>query len=150
MIFVCAGAGFAPMRAFLWERLAMRHAGLSLAEAALFNGIRSSSLDYIYRDEIGRFAAEGALNHVHVATSRERPGCRDYVQDRIREQGALVWRLLAADGYVYVCGSPPVREAVRAALIDVVAEHGSLSREHAQAFLDRLETTTRYRPDLWG
>jgi cytochrome P450/NADPH-cytochrome P450 reductase len=150
MIFVSAGTGFAPMRAFLWERLAMKHAGNSLAEAALFNGIRSSTLDYIYRDEIGRFAAEGVLNHVHVATSREPPGGRDYVQDRIREQGALVWRLLGAGGYVYVCGSQPVRAAVRAAFVDVVAEHGSLPRENAEAYLQELETTARYRPDLWG
>ena len=138
------------MRAFLWERLAMKQAGVPLAEAALFNGIRSSSLDYIYRDEIGQFAAEGVLDHVHVATSRERPDRRDYVQDRIREQGALVWRLLAAGGYVYVCGSQPMRDAVRAAFVDVVAEHGSLPPEHAEAYLDELETTARYRPDLWG
>jgi cytochrome P450/NADPH-cytochrome P450 reductase len=150
MIFVSAGTGFAPMRAFLWERLAMKQAGVSLAEAALFNGIRSGSLDYIYRDEVERFAAEGALDHVHVATSRERPGRRDYVQDRIREQGALVWRLLASDGYVYVCGSQPMRDAVSAAFVDVVAEHGSLPREHAEAYLHELETTARYRPDLWG
>ena len=150
MIFVSAGTGLAPMRAFLWERLAMKRAGVSLAEAALFNGIRSSSQDYIYRDEIGRFAAEGVLNHVHVATSRERPGRRDYVQDRIRAQGALVWRLLAAGGYVYVCGSQPMREAVRDAFADVIAEHGALPRERAGAYLDQLETTARYRPDLWG
>ena len=74
MIFVLAGTGFAPMRAFVWERLALKHAGVPLAEAALFNGIRSSSLDFIYRDELERFAAEGVLDHVHVATSRERPG----------------------------------------------------------------------------
>ena len=150
MIFVSAGTGIAPMRAFLWERLALKQAGVSLAEAALFNGIRSSRLDYIYRDEIGQFAAEGVLNHVQVATSRERPGRRDYVQDRIREQGALVWRLLAADGYVYICGSQPMRDAVRAAFVDVIAEHGSMPREHAEAYLHELETTTRYRPDLWG
>jgi sulfite reductase alpha subunit-like flavoprotein len=150
MIFVSAGTGIAPMRAFLWERLALKQAGVSLAEAALFNGIRSSRLDYIYRDEIGQFAAEGVLNHVQVATSRERPGRRDYVQDRIREQGALVWRLLAADGYVYICGSQPMRDAVRAAFVDVIAEHGSMPREHAGAYLHELETTARYRPDLWG
>jgi cytochrome P450 / NADPH-cytochrome P450 reductase len=150
MIFVSAGTGFAPMRAFLWERLAMKHSGVSLAEAALFNGIRSSSLDFIYQDEIGRFGAEGVLNHVHVATSRERPGRRVYVQDRIREQGALVWRLLAAEGYVYVCGSQPMRDAVRAAFADVVAEHGPMPRERAEAYLHELETTARYRPDLWG
>jgi cytochrome P450 / NADPH-cytochrome P450 reductase len=150
MIFVCAGTGFAPMRAFLWERLAWQRAGTWLAEAALFNGIRSSRLDYIYRDEIGRFTAEGVLDHVHVAMSREQPGRRDYVQDRIREQGPLVWRLLAAEGYVYVCGSQPMRDGVRAAFVDVVAEHGSLPRGQAEAYIDGLETTAHYRPDLWG
>jgi sulfite reductase alpha subunit-like flavoprotein len=150
MIFVSAGTGLAPMRAFLWERLAMKRDGMALAEAALFNGIRSSGADYIYRDEIGQFAAEGVLNHVHVATSRDRPGMRDYVQDRIRAQGALIWRLLEAGGYVYICGAQPMRDGVRAAFADVVAEHGSLPPDHAQAYLAELETTTRYRPDLWG
>jgi cytochrome P450/NADPH-cytochrome P450 reductase len=150
MIFVSAGTGLAPMRAFLWERLAMQRSGVMLAEAALFNGIRSASRDYIYRDEIGRFAAEGVLNHVHVAMSREQPGHREYVQDRIRAQGALVWRLLAAGGYVYVCGSQPMRDAVRAAFADVIADHGGLPRDRAAAYLAELETTARYRPDLWG
>jgi cytochrome P450 / NADPH-cytochrome P450 reductase len=150
MIFVSAGTGFAPMRAFLWERVAMKRAGIALAEAALFNGIRSASLDYIYRDEIGHFEAEGVLDHLHIATSREPPGCHDYVQNRIREQGALVWRLLAAGGCAYVCGSQPMRGAVRAAFVDVAAEHGALPQERAAAYVDELEATARYRPDLWG
>ena len=151
MIFVSIGTGFAPMRAFLWERAALKRAGVSLAEAALFNGIRSSTLDYIYRDEIEQFAAEGVLNHVHVATSREPPGSREYVQDRIRAQGALVWRLLDAGGYVYVCGSQPMRGAVRAALIDVVTEHGSLPREHAEAYLQegRCDLVALAREMMW-
>jgi sulfite reductase alpha subunit-like flavoprotein len=150
MIFVSAGTGLAPMRAFLWERLAMQREGVPLAEAALFNGIRTSSQDYIYRDEIARFAAEGVLNHVQVVMSREQPGRREYVQDRIRAQGALVWRLLEAGGYVYVCGSQPMRDAVRAAFTDVIADHGALPRERAAAYLHELEITTRYRPDLWS
>jgi cytochrome P450/NADPH-cytochrome P450 reductase len=148
MIFISAGTGLAPMRAFLWERLAMRRAGAPLAEAALFNGIRSRH-DYLYRDEIGQFAAEGVLNHVHVAMSREPPE-HLHVQDLIRAQGALVWRLLEAGGYVYVCGSAPVRAEIRAALADVIADHGALLPERAGAYLDELETTARYRPDLWG
>ena len=150
MIFVSAGTGFAPMRAFLGERLATRRAGGSLAEAALFNGIRSTSLDYIYRQEIEQLAAGGVLDHVHIAASRERPGHRDHVQDRIREQSELVWRLLSAGGYVYVCGSQAMRAAVRAAFADVVAERGAMPREDADAYLQDLEATARYRPDVWG
>jgi cytochrome P450/NADPH-cytochrome P450 reductase len=151
MIFVSAGTGFAPMRAFLWERLALKREGVALSEAALFNGIRSRHLDDIYRDEIEMFAAEGVLDHVHVATSRERPDRREYVQDRLRDEGALVWRLLGAGGYVYVCGSKAMRDGVHAAFVDVVAEHGAMPREHAEAFLEELELSQRrYRPDLWG
>jgi cytochrome P450 / NADPH-cytochrome P450 reductase len=149
MIFVSAGTGFAPMRAFLWERVALSRDGVALAEAALFNGIRARGLDWIYRDEIERFSAAGVLDHVHVVTSRE--GRREYVQDRLREHGALVWRLLEAGAYVYVCGSQPMREGVREAFVDVVAEYGTMPREHAEAWLEELELTRkRYRPDLWG
>jgi len=151
MVFVSAGTGFAPMRAFLWERLALKREGIALGEAALFNGIRSSVLDFIYRDEIDRFVAEGALDHLYVATSREVPDQRVYVQNLIREKGDLVWRLINAGGYVYVCGSQAMRDSVRAAFVDVVGEHGSLPRAHAEALVHDLETTeNRYRPDVWG
>jgi sulfite reductase alpha subunit-like flavoprotein len=150
MLFVSAGTGFAPMRAFLWERLALKREGAALAEAALFNGIRSRSLDYIYQDEIEMFAAEGVLDHVHLVTSREQPGRREYVQHRLLEQSALVWRLLETGGYVYVCGSQPMREGVRGAFVEIVAEQGPMPREHAEAFLEQLEISeNRYRPDLW-
>jgi sulfite reductase alpha subunit-like flavoprotein len=138
------------MRAFLWERLALKREGAALAEAALFNGIRSRTLDYIYREEIEMFAAEGVLDHVHLVTSREQPGRCEYVQDRLRDQGALIWRLLETGGYVYVCGSHPMREGVREAFVDIVGEHGLMPREHAEAFLEQLEMSEkRYRPDLW-
>ena len=84
-------------------------------------------------------------------TSREQPGRREYVQDRLREEGLLVWRLLEAGGYVYVCGSQGMREGVRAAFVEIAGEHGELPRERAEAFVEQLELTQkRYRPDLWG
>jgi cytochrome P450/NADPH-cytochrome P450 reductase len=151
MIFISAGTGFAPMRAFLWERLALKRQGVVLSEAALFNGIRSRNLDLIYRDEIELFANAGALDHLHIVTSREQPNRREYVQERLRAHGALVWRLLQAGGYVYVCGSKPMRDGVRDAFVDVVSEHGDMPREHAEAFLEELEISKkRYRPDVWG
>jgi len=151
MIFVSAGTGLAPMRAFLWERLALKRAGKPLPEALLFNGIRSTALDYVYRDEIEWFVSEGVLNDVQIATSREDPARREYVQDRLRAHGDRVWRLLEEGAYVYVCGSQPMRDGVRAAFVDLIADHASLPRERAEAVLLELETVdNRYRPDLWG
>jgi sulfite reductase alpha subunit-like flavoprotein len=150
MIFVSAGTGFAPIRGFLWERLALKRQGFGLAEAALFNGIRARGLDDIYCADIERFEAEGVLDHVHVVTSRDCDG-REYVQDRLRAQGELVWRLLESGGYVYVCGSQQMREGVREAYVDVIANRGRMPREHAEAVLEELELTERrYRPDVWG
>jgi cytochrome P450 / NADPH-cytochrome P450 reductase len=151
MVFISAGTGYAPMRAFLWERLALKREGGKLAPAALFNGIRSSTFDYIYRDEIEAFVAEGVLDHLHVAMSRETPGKRDYVQDRIVEQGALVWALVQQGGYIYVCGSQAMRNDVRGALVSVFMRHGALPAEAAEAYMRELESSEdRYRPDVWN
>jgi sulfite reductase (NADPH) flavoprotein alpha-component len=99
----------------------------------------------------GAIVAEGVLDQLQVVTSREPSGGGEYVQDRLREHGVLVWRLLEAGGYVYVCGSQPMRDGVRDAFVDIVGEHGGMPREHAEAFLEQLELTEkRYRPDLWG
>jgi sulfite reductase alpha subunit-like flavoprotein len=43
-----------------------------------------------------------------------------------------------------------MRDGVRAAFADVLAEHGPMPRPDAVAYLDRLEADGRYRPDLWG
>jgi cytochrome P450/NADPH-cytochrome P450 reductase len=151
MIFVSAGTGFAPMRAFLWERLALKRSGTPLSEAVLFNGIRSTAMDYIYRDEIEWFLSEGVLNDVQVCTSREDPARREYVQDRLRAHGDRVWRMLEEGAYVYVCGAQQMRDGVRAAFVDLIAEHASLPHERAESILLELETVdNRYRPDLWG
>jgi sulfite reductase (NADPH) flavoprotein alpha-component len=149
MIFVSAGTGFAPMRAFLWERAALAADGVPLGEAALFNGIRSRAEDFVYADELEQLAAEGVLDHLHVVTSRD--GEREYVQDRLRAEGDLLWRLLEAGAYVYVCGAQAMRDGVRRAFVDVVAAHAPMPLEHAEAFLEELELREhRYRPDLWG
>jgi len=91
------------------------------------------------------------LDGVHVATSREDPARREYVQDLLLAQSNRVWRLLEDGAYVYVCGSQQMRDGVRAAFVDLIAEHASLPRERAKSVLLELETVdNRYRPDLWG
>jgi pSer/pThr/pTyr-binding forkhead associated (FHA) protein len=68
---------------------------------------------------------------------------------RFRLAGQELQRLTDAGGYVYVCGSQPMRDAVRAAFAGVATEHGAMPHERAAAYLDELETITRYRADLW-
>jgi cytochrome P450/NADPH-cytochrome P450 reductase len=151
MLFVSAGTGYAPMRAFLWERLALKREGVKLGTAALFNGIRASKLDYIYADEIQMFVDEGVLDHLHVAMSREKPGVRDYVQDRITSQAALNWKLIDKGAFVYVCGSQQMRDDVRTAFVTCIAKGGKKTPAQAEAYMAAMEgPEDRYRPDVWG
>ncbi len=152
MIFVSAGTGYAPMRAFLWERLAMQREGVPLGPAALFNGIRASKLDYIYGDEIDDVRRGGRARAPLCRMSREVPDKRVYVQDLLREQGALVLATSSTMArYIYVCGSQVMRDDVRAALVAVFAERGGMTPEEADAYLTEMETTDkRYRPDMWS
>lgn len=45
----------------------------------------------------------------HVAMSREVPGKREYVQHRIVEEGALVWKLLEDVAYISVSSPQTMR-----------------------------------------
>ena len=47
-----------------------------------------------------------------------------YVQDRLRESGALVWRLLCAGAHFYVCGDAAhMAGAVEDALLAIIESH---------------------------
>ena len=47
-----------------------------------------------------------------------------YVQDRLRESGALVWRLLQGGGHFYVCGDAAhMAGAVERALLQIITSH---------------------------
>ena len=47
-----------------------------------------------------------------------------YVQDRLRQQGALVWELLQQQGHVYVCGdAAAMAPTVEKTLVEIFQEH---------------------------
>ena len=47
-----------------------------------------------------------------------------YVQDRLREQGELVWKLLQAGGHFYVCGDAAhMAGSVEQALLHIINHH---------------------------
>ena len=47
-----------------------------------------------------------------------------YVQDRLRENGELVWKLLQGGGHFYVCGDAAhMAGAVEQALLHIIDQH---------------------------
>ncbi len=145
MIMIGPGTGIAPFRAFLHERQALGHKGRNW----LFFGERSAQTDFLYCDELRQMTESRHLTRLDTAFSRDQAH-KIYVQDRMKENGAELWRWLSDGAQVYVCGDASrMAKDVDAALHDVVAQHGTMSVEAAQEFVSQLHDDRRYHRDVY-
>jgi cytochrome P450 / NADPH-cytochrome P450 reductase len=150
IILIGAGTGLAPFRGFLQDRAARKASGQTVGKALLFFGCRHAEHDYIYRDELQRFVEQGVVT-IFTAFSRQDPAQKVYVQDRVLEQGDLVWQTLQEGGALYVCGDASGMSAgVRKSLQAIVAGKLGLSADEAGRWLDDLARDGRYALDVWA
>ncbi len=89
-----------------------------------------------------------------VKPYRSRPVPRSkrkiYVQDKLREQGAELWRWINDGAHIYVCGDAGRMAAdVEKALLEVIAEFGAMDIEAADEFLSELRVERRYQRDVY-
>lgn len=145
VIMVGPGTGVAPFRAFLEERAEQGHGGRNW----LFFGDRRFRTDFLYQREWLRWREQGVLDRISVAFSRDQAE-KVYVQDRLRHQGAEIWRWLDDGACFYVCGDAEhMAPDVHQALVDVVAEHGGMSADDATAWVGQLQKDKRYQRDVY-
>ncbi|MGA7886957.1 MAG: oxidoreductase [Acidobacteriaceae bacterium] len=145
VIMVGPGTGVAPFRAYLQHK----QASLGRWPMWLFFGDQRYAQDFLYRDEFEAWVADGTLNRLDTAFSRDQ-AFKIYVQDRIREQSAELWRWLDQGAYFYVCGdSQRMAPDVEKALLDAVATHSGRGPEYAQEFLAAMKKQKRYLRDVY-
>jgi len=145
VIMVGPGTGIAPFRAFMQQREADGASGNNW----LFFGNPHFTDDFLYQVEWQRYKKEGLLTRIDLAWSRDQPQ-KIYVQDRLREQGAEVWRWLQQGAHIYVCGDANhMAKDVEQALLELVAEHGGMDIEQADEFLSELRVERRYQRDVY-
>ncbi|MFM0336669.1 molybdopterin-dependent oxidoreductase [Paraburkholderia fungorum] len=145
IIMVGPGTGVAPFRGFLHERRARGDKGRNW----LFFGEQHADSDFYYRDELEALRESGVLTRLDVAFSRDQVE-KIYVQDRMRQQGAQLWRWLEDGAHFYVCGDASrMARDVDAALKEVVAQHGGMSEEKAGEYVSRLTQEKRYVRDVY-
>ncbi len=143
IIMIGPGTGVAPYRAFLQQREASGAPGRNW----LFFGDRHFASDFLYQIEWLRWRKQGLLNRLDVAFSRDQEQ-KIYVQHRLREQGAEIYRWLVEGAWLYVCGdAKAMAPDVHQALIDIAAAEGGT--EHAQEFVQQLKREGRYRRDVY-
>src|SRR6266446_3217404 len=73
-----------------------------------------------------------------------------YVQHRMQENAAELWRWLDAGAYFYVCGDAlKMAKDVDAALRTIVQEQSGKSPEEAQAYVEQMKADKRYKRDVY-
>ena len=134
LILIGNGTGLAGLRAHLKARAAVGD-----HRNWLVFGERTQVHDYFHRDEIEAWVANGVLERLDLAFSRDQ-GRKVYVQHRLM-QAADALRAWVADGAaIYVCGSlEGMSSEVHAALVAVLG---------AEA-MERLADESRYRRDVY-
>ncbi|MFJ3892550.1 molybdopterin-dependent oxidoreductase [Streptomyces sp. NPDC090083] len=145
MMMVGPGTGVAPFLGFLHERRALGHT----APNWLFFGEQHRATDFLYEQELTGLLAEGALARLDTAFSRDQRA-KVYVQDRLREHGAEVWRWLREGAHLYVCGDASrMAKDVDRALRDIAVAHGGMDEGEAGAYLKQLAAAKRYVRDVY-
>jgi len=145
IIMVGPGTGIAPFRAFLQERQATGATG----PAWLFFGHQRRATDFFYEEELAAFERAGTLTKLSLAWSRDGES-KVYVQDRMRDEAAELFRWLEQGAHLYVCGDAKrMAKDVDTALADIVAGQGARSTADAQAYLADLKSAGRYQADVY-
>ncbi|EOZ0649456.1 NADPH-dependent assimilatory sulfite reductase flavoprotein subunit [Cronobacter muytjensii] len=145
VIMIGPGTGIAPFRAFMQQREADGATGKNW----LFFGNPHFTEDFLYQVEWQRYVKEGLLNRIDLAWSRDQEH-KIYVQDKIREQGAELWRWIQEGAHIYVCGDANrMAKDVEQALLEMIAAYGEMDAEAADEYLSELRVERRYQRDVY-
>ncbi|QZY46840.1 bifunctional nitrate reductase/sulfite reductase flavoprotein subunit alpha [Mycolicibacterium austroafricanum] len=145
MIMVGPGTGIAPFRGFLQERRALGHRGPNW----LFFGDQHRAQNFYYRDDLQDMVDDGFLNRLDLAFSRDQAR-RVYVQHKMLDYGADVWRWLDDGAHFYVCGDATrMAGDVDDALTEIIRTHGGMSADAARDYKREMVAEKRYVRDVY-
>ena len=121
MILIGNGTGIAGLRALLKSRIAT-----GAQRNWLLFGERNADCDFFHGDEIRAWQAQGFLQHIDLAFSRDQDQ-RIYVQHKLQAAGEVLREWVGTGAALYVCGSlsgmaPGVDAVLRQVLGDVQVE----------------------------
>jgi len=145
VIMVGPGTGVAPFRSFVMDRATRGAKGRNW----LFFGDQRRSSDFLYEQEWSEWLKSGALTRLDLAFSRDQAQ-KVYVQDRMRESAAELWKWLQEGAYFYVCGDAKrMAKDVDLALHEIIAQQGGMSPEAAADYVKALKKADRYQRDVY-
>jgi len=155
VIMVGAGTGLAPLRGMchhIEERKKSLSEGQTHGTHVLIFGCRRRDHDFLYGEEISKWAKNGTLAKVHLAFSRDpdNMGSKVYVQNKVDDNAMHILSLLDNGGCFYVCGSTLMARDVKKALMQALVFMRRMTGGKAEAYLEKLAKEGRYLQDVWS
>ncbi len=145
VIMIGPGTGIAPFRGFLQAHKDKGYTGPTW----LFFGERQAATDFLYKNELGALQNEGTLTRLDTAFSRDQKQ-KIYVQNRMLENGAELFKWLQNGAAVYVCGdAKSMAHDVDLALREIIQTHGDMTSELADKFVTQMQQSRRYLKDVY-
>lgn len=161
LIMIGAGTGLAPFRGFVQERACLQDAATDgsapnnnkkFGPALLYFGCRDADEDYLYREELARWEAQGVVQ-VRPAFSQRSSSLSSwrYVHERMWAEREELAQVFGSGAKIFVCGSASkLAKSVVACVTDIWLErHPGASREDATAWLQETKDRVRYVSDVF-
>lgn len=145
LIMISAGTGVAPFRSYMQE---VEIGSIPLPRCWLFFGEQKSTRDFFYEEFWKSQVCAGRLR-LDLAFSQDQEQ-KIYVQHRMWDHRAELWRWLNEGAVVLVCGNAKkMAKDVDDCLVNIAICEGGFSQEKALQFLRDLRRQGRYRRDVY-
>ncbi|TID17266.1 hypothetical protein CANINC_004030 [Pichia inconspicua] len=151
VIMVGPGTGAAPFRGFIREKVKQLENGVpNIGELLFFFGCRSSTEDFIYKDEWTEYSKKLDTKFKLITAFSRETDKKVYVQHKLKENAKLVIDLLDKGAFFYVCGDAAnMAKSVQAALIDIYKSEKNVTEDIASTMVKQLRVNNRYQEDVW-
>jgi len=148
IIMIGSGAGLAPFIGFMQQRASLAAGGADKGINILFFGETYQKTNCLFCEEFEQWQNQGVLQ-TYYAFSRDQAE-KFYVQDRIKQNKEMVWRLLDEGAHLYICGSQTtMAEAVKQTLLEIFEEFGGFDAQAADQYWHQLRKQKRLQMDVY-
>ncbi|PSN64870.1 riboflavin synthase domain-like protein [Corynespora cassiicola Philippines] len=152
IVMVAAGTGIAPFRGFVQERARVASTGRPVGRMLLFFGCQSPEVDFLYKDELEKFASGSLKGLLEIITAFSRVNARkQYVQHKMREcHEKLTKMLLDEEAAYYVCGSAIMAKDVEKVAKELVGTQEGWNETEVEKWRMNRKQNKLWFEDVWG
>lgn len=145
VIFIGAGTGIAPYRAFAQE---LENREVS-SKSWLFFGNQKFKDDFLYQLDWQKFLDKKTITKMNVAFSRDQKE-KIYIQNQLINNASEIYKWIEQGAHIYICGDKDkVGQSALNALSEIITAEGGLNAEQTNKYMKVLRQNRRLLMDTY-